>query len=527
MSSLARQRNPLPLQLALGGLLAVGVLLRVWVYALRGALWTDEAGLALNIVGRDFRDIARPFIYEQYAPYLYVITDKVVTLGLGTSEHALRFSSLLAGLLLLPAIAWLANRVGDRRAALFALLLLVPNGITLLYSTELKPYGQDALVASLLLLLTLPLWASAAPRRRDWLLLGACGVLAPWFSLPSVFVLATIGLALLVNAWERRLGMRAFAAIFALGSIWLISFAIHYFAFLNADSKSASLQSYWASMDAFGPFPVRSLGDLRWYVAKFFFLFNVLVTPTGFGMRYVAGACFCAGVWLLGRTRSSEEHASGGRALALLWVAPVPLVFAASAAHKYIVADRMILFMAPLLVVPVAVSLSALSRWRGLRSELAAGALVAVFSIAPLAELPQRLAPPSPGPDIRSVLDHLKQNFRPGDRLYIESQVVWLYAFYARREAFDAAWSIADGYATLENVTAPDALNGAHRVWALVPTLGHDAVQDPKASAWIAHAEQIVTQRFNEFGHQIDSIDGGNTRLYAFDVSNPSVAARQ
>jgi hypothetical protein len=516
------------LHLALGGLLGVGVLVRVWAYAVRGTLWTDEAGLALNIVGRDFRRIARPFVYEQCAPYLYLITDKLVTLGLGASEYALRLSSLVAGLLLLPAVALLAKRVGDRRAALFALLLLVPNDLTVLYSTELKPYGQDALVASALLLLSLPLLAAEVPRTRAWLLLGAAGVLAPWLSLPSVFVLAAIGLALLVDAGERRVGLRAFARIFALGTLWLLSFATHYFGFLSADSQSASLQGYWAAMDAFGPFPVRSLGDVRWYGAKFFFLFSVLVTPTGFGMRYVAGACFCAGVWLLFRRRSNAPAVSSGRALAVLWIAPFPLVFAASAAHKYIIADRMVLFMAPLLLVPVAVSLSALSRWRGLRSELAVGALVAAFSIAPIVQLPHRLAPPRRGPDIRDVVARLKRDFRPQDRLYIESQVIWLYTYYARRAAFDAPWSIADGYATtLDNVTAPDALHGAHRVWALVPTLGHDTPHDAKASPWIAQAERVVTQRLNEFGHQVDNIDGGNTRLYVFEAADASAAARR
>jgi hypothetical protein len=517
-------RRPNPLHVALGGLLGVGVLIRIWAYAQRGALWTDEAGLALNIVGRDFNQIARPFVYDQCAPYLYLITDKLVTLGLGTSEYALRFSSLVAGVLLLPVLALLAYRVGDRRAALIALLLLVPNDVTVLYSTELKPYGQDALVASALMLLSLPLLAAALPRARDWLLLSVCGVLAPWLSLPSIFVLAAIGAALLVDAWERKQGLAEFARIFALGSVWLLSFATHYFGFLSADSQSPSLQSYWASMDAFGPFPVHSLGDVRWYAAKFFYLFSVLVTPSGFGMRYVAAACFCAGVWLLGRRRSNGL--ASGRALATLWLVPFPLLFAASAAHKYIIADRMVLFLAPLALVPVAISLSTLSRWRGLRSELAVGALVFAFSIAPLRQLPQRLARPSAGPDIRAVVARLARDFQPQDRLYVEIQVVWLYTFYARRAGFKAPWSIADGYGTVDNVTPPQALKGAHRVWALVPTLGRAAPRDENADPWIVQAERVVTQRFHEFGRQVDSIDGGNTRLYVFEVADPSVAAR-
>jgi hypothetical protein len=145
-----------PLCVTDGALLGVGALVRIWAFAIRGPLWTDEAGLALNIVDRELDSIARPFVNQQYAPYLYVLSDKLTTLALGASEQALRLPSLLAGLLLLPAMAVLAYRLSaDRRAALFALALLVPNGLAIFYSTELKPYEQDALVSTALLVLAL------------------------------------------------------------------------------------------------------------------------------------------------------------------------------------------------------------------------------------------------------------------------------------------------------------------------------------------------------------------------------------
>jgi hypothetical protein len=256
MLSAARERSVArPLYVTVGALLGVGALVRIWAFAIRGPLWTDEAGLALNIVGRELDSIARPFVYQQYAPYFYVISDKLTTLALGASEQALRLPSLLAGLLLLPAMAFLALRMADGRAALFALALLAPNGLAIHYSTELKPYEQDALVSTGLLLLAvraLPRGSDQAERRHALLLLAACGMLAPWFSLPSIFVLTAIGVALAVDAWQRRLSPKAWLGLAAVGVPAVISFAAHYLLFLRANpADAADLQRYWTAMDAF------------------------------------------------------------------------------------------------------------------------------------------------------------------------------------------------------------------------------------------------------------------------------------
>jgi 4-amino-4-deoxy-L-arabinose transferase-like glycosyltransferase len=501
-----------------GALLGVGAAVRIWAFAIRGPLWTDEAGLALNIVGRGFDSIARPFIYQQYAPYFYVISDKLTTLALGASEHALRLPSLLAGLLLLPSMALLAYRVADARAALFALALLVPNGLAIHYSTELKPYEQDALDSTglwLVALRTLRAGSDQLERRHALILLAVCGMLAPWFSLPSIFVLAAIGLALAVDAWQRKSSAKAWLALAAVGLPAAISFAVHYLMFLRANpADAADLQRYWAAMDAFAPFPPRSLGDVRWYFAKFFYLFNLFIAQDAVGLRYVAALVWVAGVaWLWQRNRP----------LYMLLVMTLVLLMAASAAHAYIVADRTVLFMAPLVIVPIAVALAALSQLRGLYSQLAAGALTVAICLAPALALARTLSEQPPASDMRKVVQHLKQNFRPGDQLYVETQVEWIYAFYAHRAEFDAPTSMADSplssYDPRRALRVLDTIKGAARAWALVPTVGPKGPSDARAVQSIQLAERVVTQRLNQFGRQIDSVDGGNVRLYLYELS--------
>jgi hypothetical protein len=511
----------------LAALLLVGALIRSWAYAQRGAFWTDEAGLALNVVGRGVDQIARPMIYDQYAPYLYLLGEKLLSVLFGPSEYALRLGSLLAGILSLPVIALVAARVAGRSAAVFALLMLVLNNVTIDYSTQFKPYMLDALMAGLLLLFCVPALSPDAPERRALRRLAVAGALAPWFSLPCIFTLAAVGCALLVDVWARRLGARALLARCAVGGAFLLSFAVHYLLFLRAGAQSQTLQVYWAKAGGFAPFPPHSLEELRWYPAKAFYLFSALISSGGFGLRYVAAATWLIGLCLLWRK---------SRALAVLFALPAPLMFAASAAHKYIIADRMVLFLLPVLIVPVAVALSACAGslrlplaaagWPGRRlrsQQLLAFGLAAAFCLAPLPRLSFQLSQLQPdGPDIRNAVEHLKRHFQQGDLLYVETQVEWIYAFYSLRDEFRATWASSDGRSDRAAALATlDALQGAPRVWALLPHLGRTHVPNSHAAPQIARAEQSVTQRLDHLGRKLAALDAGDTRLYLYDLSEP------
>jgi hypothetical protein len=510
-------------ELSIAGLLGLGVLVRIWAFVRRGALWNDEAGLALNIVGQAFHDIARPFVHQQYAPYLYVLSDKLMSLALGASEHALRLPSLLAGLALLPVLSLLAFRVGDASSALFALALLVPNGLSVYYSTELKPYEQDALICATLLLLTVGCLRAATDhvaQQRTRALLGLCGVFAPWFSLPAILLLAAAGLALVIDAKQQRAAAGDYGKLAALGAAWITSFAVHYALFLRASpADAAELHQYWAGMDAFGPFPPHSLADLRWYVAKFFYLFNLFGAQDAVGVRYLV-----AGVWLWGMHGLWQRE----RAVSVLIAAPFLLLLAAAAARLYVISDRTVLFMAPLVLVPTALGLAALSRLRGIRSQIAAGTLTAAFCVAPVVALARSLQAPSAPSDIRTLVRHLKDHVREGDRVYVETQVDWIYAFYARREALRMPYAKADSrmdsYDPREALAVLEGIKDAPRVWALLPTIGPGTAQDAGAVSPIRLAERVVTDRMRQLGREVESVDGGNVRLYLYDLT-PTAAA--
>jgi hypothetical protein len=497
-----------PFAIGFGSLLGVGALLRVWAFLLRGTLWNDEAGLALNVVSRGFAQLARPFVYQQYAPYLYLLSSKLLVTLAGPTERALRLSSLLAGCLLLPAILLLARRVGGWSAALFALAFVVPNPALVRYATEFKPYSLDALVSTVLCLLAVRV-LSDTQNRRALMSLGLCGALAPWCSLPAVFVLAGCAAALAVSAWRSERGSATWAAPFVLGGLWAVSAALQYATFLRTSPADATdLERDWTHLDGFAPLPPQSLADLLWYPEKFTDLFDSFVAPGGFGLRYLALALWFLGMIALWRTQ---------RPLFALVVTPLLLLFVAASAHKYAIVGRVLLFTVPLLIVPVVLALDELAELRSTRTQLAAAGCAALMCAGSSVQLARELPAPLGQGSIDQLVAQLRVHYRPGDKLYVERQVEWTYTFYARRVRFNAPFPVPDEPPSFENL---DSLRGAPRVWVLLPA-PNEARFEPGAEAQIAQAAQLVTQHLDTAGRALDAVDGGDARLYLYDLSVP------
>jgi hypothetical protein len=510
--------SPHPFDFGFVSLIGLGVLVRLSAFVMRGALWNDEAGLALNVIGRAWSHVARPFVFQQYAPYLYVLATKSLTELLGANERALRVLSLLAGIALLPAMMLWVRRIAGWPAALFTLALLVPNLSLVQYACELGPAACDALLATVLGLLTVRVLGSELEQRRERLsVLALVGLIAPLCSLPSVFVLAACVAALCVEARERELGWRSLLMAAGLGVLWLASFTLHYLGFAQRTAADIELlPRYWTGADLFAPLPPRSLADVRWYVAKFLDLLDAFVTPGHLGLRYVAAGLWCWGSTALYRSR---------RALFVLVCTPLVLVFLASGAHQYGLAERSLSFALPLLIAPVVIGLMELAELsvRGRRLQLMAAAIAVAFCAEPSLSLARSLAVGPAGPGIDAVVLHLKQHYRPGDELYVEQQTQWAYTYYARQQAFAAPVAVPDDglYDAEPRYTTLDGLRGGARVWVIVPAREKRRLRGDEGSRWVERVDVAITTRLARYGHVVDVLAGDGARLYLYDLTKP------
>ncbi len=307
---------------ATAGFVALGILLRVARYLLKFPLWCDETMIAANFLDRGYVDLFRPLDYRQVSPVLFLVIELTAVKLLGFSEMSLRLFPMLCGVASVPLFRHAAGRVLKGLPLLLAVAIFAVAGWPLRYVAEVKPYASDLFVS--LVLLTLALEWVRKREKSAWL--WALAVAAPVsvaVSLPAVFVVGGVGVALLIpvvktrrnNAWLALFtGNLAAAAVF-------LSLARFY---KTAPQDHDYFHQAWAA--AFPPF--NGLGQLISWLCD---------VHTGFMFAYPEGgargastltflAFATAGVVLVRRGRST---------IAGLCLMPFLLALVAATIHRY------------------------------------------------------------------------------------------------------------------------------------------------------------------------------------------------
>lgn len=419
-------------------------------------LWLDEAMLALNLVERSPRQLFDPLDWNQGAPVGFLLAVKGAISALGASEWALRLVPFLASVAGLVGFAVVARRLLPANAALIAVALLAMSPYLVSYAAECKQYASDAAIAVGLLATALGLLEGkgGAPR---WAALGILGALAVWFSHPATFVLAGIGTALLVHALVERDRARFLAAAGAV-ACWLVSFGACYVLCLKQLGGNKYLTDYWT--DHFMPLPPTSPGDLAWIADHLVAFFT---TPGGFGGELVPLGGFAAFLALVGLREFARERWPVACALAL----PVVFLLAASGLQKYPFGGRLLLFLVPFAVLLVGRGAGALYDAVRERNRFAAVALLLLVVGGAAWETSAVLRRPLRSENIAPVLDRVRSEMKPGDRVYVFYSAIPAYTFYTRERPLPAG-HVALGTEHADPSGYREELKRLHgRVWVI------------------------------------------------------------
>jgi hypothetical protein len=224
----------------LWSVITVGILWRLFFYAWNASLWHDEILLALNIVERSAAELFEPLGRNQAAPLLFLLGVKGLTYVFGESDYVFRVIPLFSGCLALVWMGVYARKYLDPLVAIFACSVMAFSTSLMMYSVNLKQYSGDLLAS----VIALHLFAAMQQSRRG--MVAACVLVAllPWFSFPSIFVIAGLTIGYAVNALLSR-ERDVFIRVAALAAVGTISFLIYYFLIIRHVSGNEELVNFW------------------------------------------------------------------------------------------------------------------------------------------------------------------------------------------------------------------------------------------------------------------------------------------
>jgi hypothetical protein len=323
-----------PAQVVIG----LGVFLRVWVYLSNRSYWMDESNLLGNMRGTPILDFSTPLRGDQLAPIGFIVLERMIVSLFGESGYSTRLLPLVCGV----ASLWLFQRLAFRwlsgSAAMVALIFFTFSDDLVYYSSELKPYSCDLAFALAIMLAATDIVDSPLCKRRI-ASLGILAVSSPWFSFPSVFIVAASGVTLLIDRFARKL-WRELISIALVGLCWSASFILAYRAHSALLGDPVKMNVFWNF--AFLYLTADPRADLVRFGGVFleFFVNPLNLVPSWLPPQVVAFPVFLlfVGGVSLGRRKPI---------FFLMLGLPIALALIAAAAKKYPFHGRLILALFP------------------------------------------------------------------------------------------------------------------------------------------------------------------------------------
>lgn len=487
-------------------LLVVGIILRIWQYAANRSLWLDEAVLALNIIHRSFAGLTQPLDYNQAAPLLFLFVQKSIIIVLGNSEFALRLFPLMAGILSLFLMYKTAKKYLQGTAVYIALALFCFSSTLIYYSSENKQYTSDVMFALILLLAAHPCLQDAA-QPKSFLQLAAIGIIAMWMSHPAVFVLAAIGIVVMImpvfnKNWKKLLWPMLTCLL------WLTNLAFLYIISLRQTAANKLVTGYWH--DSFMPLP--PWNNWGWFGNT---LKNSFQDPWGLYFVAVSAILLLIGLisvflrkWTIG----------------LVLVLTIMTTLVASGLQKYPFSGRLILFLVPIIFFLIAEGIERIRGALANYSRLVASFTVAALALLLLAQPVVRAIGGLKNPDmrehIRPIVEYVSQNKRSTDIVYLYCGAHPAFLYYAPYYGFkdsDYRVGVISRSEPEKYLKDIDTLRGNARVW-FVFSHNYDWGKVNEKLHYLIH--------LNKIGKKIAEFSAPGAAVYLYDLKGSSTRLR-
>ena len=282
---------------AIGAVLLIGILLRIWHFAGGRSLWLDEAMVALNIIHLSTSELLGPLSFDQVAPAGWLLLEKMCLHLWNNFDYALRLPSLLGGIAALILFFGFLKYATDIWETLAGVALMAITPVLIQYSSMVKPYIFDVLFSVALLHASLVLLREQRNRFRMTLLYGAIGLLCIPLSFGGTLVMAGTG-ALLFIASVTKKEFSWSITLAVVGVIWgLLFWAMHSLIYThNTVTITRMTDLFWT--DSFAPVPT-SLDGILWYPGTALSTVNFLMSNSN--------GLLVAIIWMFGAVRLADR----------------------------------------------------------------------------------------------------------------------------------------------------------------------------------------------------------------------------
>jgi hypothetical protein len=390
-------------------LFILGVALRIRQYAACPSYWYDEAYLLLNVFHKSFGELLGPLRENQAAPPLFLWLLRGMYQLMGGSEWWMRLPALMASIAGLLVMASWAQRVAGRRSWLWAVAFCALGHHAIAHASEVKPYALDFLMAELVLLAALRCQAVVS-NWRSRIALCFLAVLTPWTSYPSVFVLGSASLALLVHGFRHRGTVHGRARILLACTAGMASAFSTFVLWQSALRHQATpvLRAFWEP----------SFLDLSSPAAALTWIGRCLNEIGNYGTREMGLPLVVLG--LIGAISLRRRPA---RLVVLL--GPLFLALLASALHLYPLGGRLVFFLLPCVWVLAARGIEVLRRHLSVRSAWLSWGLPTILLAPALLWAGQRFIVVTPRCQFREAFAYVEARRQPRDVLWVSHPQVY------------------------------------------------------------------------------------------------------
>lgn len=519
--------------------LALGVFFRLFHFFNNRSFFIDELFLSVNIIKLNFRELATlPFDYEQKAPLGYLWASRLSVELFGKREPALRLFSLLCGLAAPFAFVPVARFFLSSWGVVLAVGLLALAYPAVYHSVEAKQYSAELLATILALHLYIRFKDKATVTASfAWGLLGG---LLLWFSFPTIFILAGIGVSMGLTALLQKEWRRLYLLLIP-ASLWLLSFGVLYHFFVGKYKDSGWL-AYFFKIKYEGYLPLaQPVAAAKWLPAKAYAFLN---HPLGmllevdnslnyFGLKHVLKLgwlylpLIALGAYLLFR-KSWQQM--------LILLLPVVLTLLASTLSQYPFYQRFTLFLAPLILLMLAYGAQQLGA-RYATNRWLAYVLPALVLLPSLANSTRQVIRPDTFYNreyYREVVFFVNDHFQAGDAVYVYWNMRQAYDYYGaayglKYGAIEEASAVKNRSSSqadyLQNLK-PDfaAFRGKKRLWFIYDSNNRDAIGDYVGHpAWYHDKAwppgRLLNAHFAQMGRQVAHYRKGTyeATLYELD----------